>query len=607
MAEVYDTDMMNFAIAQTMMKCCVGDKYLYSTANHICQSVRLIKDRVKERSRYRIVIQEAAQMAMRSGARPTTLFFFRNCLDLLQSNCWDDSLLDVNYHETLQLHMSTADVLWHQGHQDEALALLGDVFEHSRTAPEKSKAWILKSRIYTRAGHHQCAMDALLASLEELGAPIHQPHSYQECDDGFIQLKQDLRNAGNIEELMKPPTSTDENLIAIGNVMAEALGVAYWGDDLRYLQMNIWMLRFYLSRGQSLQGGLGCSLMAGISYCRYKDREMAVALSDLALSFVDSSLDFRSQALNLGVHTTMVGHLQMPISASLPALEHAVQIAFASGDPHPMRLTFGSLALVRLQLGQDMPELEKFCAEAPEQLGNWMHDTRWGVFIVAVRQVARALQGKTSVSSPDLIMDDDQHVSVDYIEHINQQSTGADRPLNIYWGLAVIPLYTYGHYEKAIELGTSMVDSINRLWSLRIRYSVKFYLSLSILTRHLKHPIGSDMDLCLDNVFKYQEEIEFARTSCNANYGMWSSLLEALLCEIRQESRSATKAYEVSKPSGEYWIILILLRPRFSIARSMAFLWRKVLPLSFMVSNPPILYPNSLFTKTIVLLISKRR
>jgi hypothetical protein len=144
-------------------------------------------------------------------------------------------------------------------------------------------------------------------------------------------------------------------------------------------------------------------------------------------------------------------------------------------------------------------------------------------------------------------MDDEHHSTDEYIAFLNTNASNADRPRDIYWGLAMIPLFLYGHHMKVIETGMSMMDTIPRLWSARVGYVVYFYLALSLLTLHNDFPAGGYMDGDnLKTVLKYKAEVDFARSACDANYGMWSLILEALISEVRNDHTSAIQAFEVS-------------------------------------------------------------
>lgn len=143
-------------------------------------------------------------------------------------------------------------------------------------------------------------------------------------------------------------------------------------------------------------------------------------------------------------------------------------------------------------------------------------------------------------------MSDEHHHTNEYIAFLDNNASNADRPRDIYWGLAMIPLFAYGHHTRAIEVGMQMMDTMPRLWSARVSYVVYFYLALSLLTLHNDYPARGYLDGGLKTVLKYKAEVDFARSACDANYGMSSLILEALICEVRNDHTSAIQAFEAA-------------------------------------------------------------
>lgn len=143
-------------------------------------------------------------------------------------------------------------------------------------------------------------------------------------------------------------------------------------------------------------------------------------------------------------------------------------------------------------------------------------------------------------------MSDEYHKTHEYMDYLDLHATNADRPRDIYLGLSMIPLYIYGHHEKAVEVGTNMMDTICRLWSVRVSQVVYFYLALSLLSLHLDYPHRPGLEKSLEAVAKYKAEIDFSRNACDANYGMWSLILEALLCEVKHDYPGAIQAFEAA-------------------------------------------------------------
>ncbi|OKL60429.1 hypothetical protein UA08_03993 [Talaromyces atroroseus] len=546
LSECHDVEKMHFVIAKTMMKYCTGDCDMYSKSLHICRSVDLIRKRVKQRSRYRKALRNAARTALTSGARPTALYYSRHAIKLLQQNCWNEKSPDVDYEETLQLHTSTAELLWYQGDNGESLRVLSQIFQHAKTPADKAKAWILKSKISTVSGDFNGAMDSLLSSLEELDVHLRQPTTYEQCDAAFMELKEYLKSQ-DLESIIQQPLSNDPKIVAIGNVFSEAMAVAFWGDDITYMFMGVEMMRLHLFSGRFSQIGLACCHLAMVAYSRHNDLEFATSMSDLSLLLFETYSDPWSRGTGFTLQSFVIEHMRAPLRTILPYIEQSMDYAFDSNDPHMMLISYGLMAATRFYLGQDMSEIETFCTDTPDELKDWILDVRGGPVVLAVKQVSRALQGKTSWRLPDLVMDDDKHNSSEYMDHIHEFAMRTDRPQNMYWGIGMVALFVFGHHDKAIEVGIGMMNGgIERLWCQRVAHLAHFILALAVLTRHLDNPKNSNLEAHMDVVMRCKHVIDFARSACDVNYAMWSLLIEALLYESKENFSSAVNCIEAA-------------------------------------------------------------
>lgn len=143
---------MHFYIAQTLMKYSSIDHHsLHSRAQHICQSERLIKERVQHRSRYREILSQAAQRAIDSGARPTALQYYSVCLNLMQPHPWDDGP-DVYYEESLDIFTRAAQLYWHQGQPERAMQVASEALEATTVPSDRAPLWIITSRLLSQQG-----------------------------------------------------------------------------------------------------------------------------------------------------------------------------------------------------------------------------------------------------------------------------------------------------------------------------------------------------------------------------------------------------------------------------------------------------------------------
>ncbi|KAL2863641.1 putative sensor histidine kinase/response regulator [Aspergillus lucknowensis] len=545
LTEGRNVEKMHFIISQAMRKYYHDGRSRYAMARHVALGSRIIKSRVVKRLDYRKILWDAAQTAAQSGARPTALWYYRHCLNFLQDNPWDDDEIDVYYDETLRLHIAAAEMTWSQGQNTEALELIDKVFRNAKTAVCKSRAWILKAKIFAQMGDHPRSMNSLLTCLEELGVHLREPTTYEECDAAYMNLKSHLAQA-DLDAIARASISKDINTITIGAVMAEAMAVTFWDDGLTFYRMAIEMMNLHLSRGGFVQICIGCSHLSMISFSRFRDLDFAVRLSELALTLLERCPEQWTQSRGAIVHNFYIGHLRGPLAAILPSLEASVETSFSLGDPYVALVAVSAMAITRLSLGHDLVQVETFCNESPEEIKDWASDTRGGATLVAVRQVARALQGKTQYREADTVLSDEWHNTPEHLDFLDKNASNPDRPRDIYCALSMIPLFLYGHHAKATELATRMMESISRLWSARVSYIVYFYAALAHLTIHNENPTRGYLDGKLDTVLKYKAEIDFARQACDANYGMWALMLEALVFEVRDNHTSALEAFEAA-------------------------------------------------------------
>lgn len=385
MRECHNQEKMHFIAAQTVMKYGPTDSTsLYSRAQHIQCAARLIKQQVHERIKYRDALYHAARTASQSGAKATALSYFQACLYLLQDDPWDSNADDVYYDETRELHIQTAEMLLSCGNIKEAMDILDVVFQRAHTAACKARAWTLKSRVLAQSGDISGALEALFTSMEDLGVKINRSTSWEDCDEAYEKLSAYLK-AADLDVVFSLPLSQDKSLIAIGALMAEAMGVCIWGEPLTFLQLGIEMMNIYLFRGSFSQIAYLCTHMSMIAMSRYKDLELGAKLSDAAVDLLGRYNEPWIPARAVTVHNYFVNHMRVPMSTTLSRLESAMEAAFLLGERYLILMNISAMVFTRFCLGHDLGELEAMCNYAPEEIGDWENDPRGGVYIVSVR------------------------------------------------------------------------------------------------------------------------------------------------------------------------------------------------------------------------------
>ncbi|KAL1960905.1 hypothetical protein VTO42DRAFT_5889 [Malbranchea cinnamomea] len=544
MRECGNKKKMHFIIAQTMMKYLPPNEKLYSKAHHICMAAELIKDRVPNRIRYRDVLYQAAVTASKSGAKSTALVYLQTCLYLLQEDAWEHDVADVFYEETRELHLQTAQMLFSQGQSSAALDLLDVMFANAHTAACKASAWILKSRIHAADGDITAALGALLTSIGELGVNIDTSSTWEACNEEYLKLSSYLY-ATDLDALFVRPLSEDRDLTAVAAVLSEAIGLCVWGEPLMFFRLTIEAMKLYTYRGAFSQISYLCTHMAMIAISRFKDMTLGLRFSDAALAFLGAHKEAAVLARGVTIHNYFINHMRVPIAAMLPVLESSMEAADMLGERHLILVNISAMVFARFFLGHDLGEVEALCNYGPGEIHDWESDLRGGVGIVAVRQAARALQGKTYINLEGRVMSDEKHDEQQYIDHIINRGANF-HSLNTYHSTMLVPLFLYGYYERVVSIGTKMTETLHGMWSLRTATMTHFYLSLALLTIQLDNPAQTYDQAVIEQVMKYKEEIDFKREACEANYGMWSLILEALLCEINGDFAGTNKAFEAA-------------------------------------------------------------
>ena len=259
---------MHFRIARTYMKyVSLNDQSVFVSSLHVCEAAPLIRKLVTRRADYRELLSHAAQIALASGARATALRYLDTALVLLQDRPWDEDFPDVEYNETLNLHVQVSQLHWHQGDNEQAQTVLGSIFANVSSAKDKATPWIIQSRIFMRRGHTEAAFSALRTSLTELGLDFDATPTWESCDKQYHVLRAKL-NSMHHDSITRRQRrqSSDEN--PTGVVLVEAISAAFWTDRVIFYQMVLKAAELYLQNFEAVSHiGLGLAYFALVSRC----------------------------------------------------------------------------------------------------------------------------------------------------------------------------------------------------------------------------------------------------------------------------------------------------------------------------------------------------
>lgn len=557
---------MHFIIAQTLLKYYSADERSRErTASHICESIEIIKKRVVYRQSFRKLLFDCAQAAVENSARPTAAKFYGKCLALLQDEPWNDGAVDVYYEETLQLYIRAAECHLYMAHYHEAKRLLLNACNGAKTPVDKAPAWILQSRVFSQEGDSPAAFQALKRCLADLGIELDSSPSFSKCDAEFERLSLKIQSI-DAEDLIHKPMTKDSNMAAVGAVLVDTISAAFWSDTLAFYQIALIMMNTILNCGSFPQAGMGFLHFAVIAITRFNRVKFACDMGHISLALLDRWHDNYTMARGGTIYPIFVGHIHLPIQKSLSQLESALEYAIQAGDRTLTVMNFGLVACLKFFVSDHLADLEAFCTYGLEEIPNWQLDTRGGMMVIGVRQACRALQGKTYYDSPMEVMSDESFNSERYKSWLRSSLKSSSRALMFYDSIEIAPLFLFGHYSRAIELGNGLLKKMDAVWSARnTRFLMLFHgLSLagSIWTKlgdprramDHSHPTvesrQSETDLSneIAEVTKliksFKTKIEEWQVITEVNYLAWSKLLAAQIFELESDHRAALMSYE---------------------------------------------------------------
>ncbi|KAI1878769.1 hypothetical protein JX265_002946 [Neoarthrinium moseri] len=542
-----------FIIAQTLMKYYGDDpKWRDSIASHICASVDLVKRRIHHRMPFRRHLMECAATAVENGARPTAAKYYGHAVALLQPNAWDDGE-DRSYQETLELHMRSAECNVFMGNSQAAHEYINTIFERASSAGDKAPAWLLRSRIEAQSGDSVSALATLKESLNHLKVDFDTSPTFEKCDAEFMQLSARIMSMERAEVMNI--SSIDPQLIVVGAILADACSAAFWSDCLDFFNLSITMLRIHLDKGSFPQSGMALLHIAFIAVARFNMIEFGAEMGSRCIELFGRLKDPFSSARGYMIYANFISHIQVPLVLAVSQLEQVVEFAAGAGDRISVILSFGLSAQMRFFASENYADLEAICQYCCEEIPGWTQDTRGGTFLIAVRQVSRAMQGKTRHWDATEIMSDDQHVSSEYKSWLAKSTHNGGRSLLVYETMEIIPLYLFGHYDKACEVGRRCLANEHLIWSARNTRAAMLFHGLAlagIMFQKLGDPRKQEQNLqneTLETIIILEglnKRIKDWQVVSNVNYLTWSKWLDAQIAELKGDHGFAIRQYETA-------------------------------------------------------------
>ncbi|KAI8630927.1 putative histidine kinase HHK1p [Xylariaceae sp. FL1651] len=546
---------MHFIIAHTLMRQGGSSKKARdNTASHICESVDIINGRVQNRYPYRKHLMECAATAVENGAKSTAVKYYRHAILLLQPDPWTEGKDDVHYDETLQLHLRATECYVFMGNHEAAQQLADTVFTNAISADDRAAACLLHARIQFQSGDARSALATLKQSLRQLEVQFDPEPTFEKCDQAFLQLCNKIKATDRAETINASRVDVTQQMSS-GVVLGDAVQAAWWSSVLDFYNLALALMNMHLQEGPIPQSSTAFLYFAMIALSRFNMIDFAAELGSQCAELLDRYRDPSSIARGYMTYSTFISHINAPLCVMVNQCDQYIDYAASAGDRASVILSFGLLVQIKFFASDNVADLESVCQYCCEEVPGWHRDTRGGTFLIAIRQACRSLQGKTNTANDKGVMSDDQHDSVAYKAWLDNYTNNGGRSVLFYETIEIIPLYLYGYYEQACELGHRCLDKLELIWSARnTRVVLVFYgLALSMLMlQKLTDPRTNEADMRIEvqntivQIESFNQRVKDWQVVSNANYLAWSKFLDAQIAELSGDHGSAIRLYEAA-------------------------------------------------------------
>ncbi|KAI9489290.1 hypothetical protein BDB00DRAFT_843739 [Zychaea mexicana] len=541
-----DREKMHLRIGQMLM-IDNDSSDVFLTADHFVKSADLIK-RFRARAKYRHILVKAGEEALNSGALQIARIYYECAMSLLALNPWDEeSMPDVSYRETLDLHMRMAELDWWSNKREEANALLDTIMAHTQGRPvERAQAWRVQARMYFQLQQNDRGIEAIIDALRELGmddirsqlhSPMALPADHETCAAEayplYSKVKKRILEIG-FDRLIAMERCRDRRILAIMTLLNEACTGAIWLSPTLVDTIAIKLVELSLEHGYGVTSGSGF-IWLGCTAARLKEYKFGAQLGELGLQISEKYAGNPEIAQSIVVHYGMLAQWSSNchFRDCIKHFQRAYKYAVAGGDK-----IFSSMALFHISTtlfytGCNLSELQTYLSDMIEEYeeDDMKKDTIFNLNVSLWRSVL-ALQGKTSTDSGTTLDDPNQDEN-GFTESRRSRALNPSSPFHWHWSLNIITLVHFDRHCEAARLGFHLFEtSLNHPEHRHIGIAI-FYHSIAM--------IACIRDTNLDDatrenyraqVERNQQTLDEWATQSEINYRMYYKLVEAELSTL---------------------------------------------------------------------------
>ncbi len=505
---------------------------IFDIVNHLNRGAVLI---VTEAEREQVVALNliAGKRAMNSTAYAAARSYLALGVALLSPDAWTQ-----RYDSTFDLYLAFSECEYLAGDFTKADTLADMMLTRARSNLDRAKVFSLRIELYQLAGRYDESFAVGLTALRDFN--IIFPETDQDIRAAVDVAFRDVRinQAGRpISELVETPVATDPAILAIVNLLLQAMNCAFAARPAFYPLITLKAVNLSLQHGNTDNSSFAYGNYAVMLVSLIGDIPTAVQVSEMSIKLNDKFGNRRLNGKLLHLYGAHVNFWRRHISTNLPVLERATAACLEVGD-----LVFaGNVAFnavwQTIEKGgalEDVQTLaEKYAALAKESHNDAVYE-----LIRVERQFIVSLRGKTTET---LQLNNDTFNEAVCFEAIIKSNFGC--AIGVYRIIKVMLAYLDGRYADALKAADLAETVLSSVMALAIEATYHFF---HVLTLTALYPQASEEQQqaygCI--LAAKLKKLEMWATHCPENYQNRYALVCAELARLEGRDLDAMRLYE---------------------------------------------------------------
>jgi predicted ATPase/class 3 adenylate cyclase len=328
----------------------LGDDRLFEAARHVGIGGLGLADDV-ERTRFVVLLRQAARKARAQASFPLAFGYCRNALDLLGEQRWA-----AHFALTRELQLDAADAALLVGDVTALNALLDEAEEILREPPDRARVAYLRLKGRIAENLLREALEIGLQALDELGERVPTDAGKPRMGNAIARMRLTMRR-WSTERLLGLPHCDDQRVIALHSILAELCNMAVLVRPNLLPLLVRKQLDLTLAHGHTPSSPL---VIAGYGIVRVLlgDHAGSQRFGEVGMLLAERPEFREARPQTVWMHLDYIHHWRHPIRDGLGELRDAVEEALDQGDQENAGFLVAVLLSQSFWVGRPLAEID---------------------------------------------------------------------------------------------------------------------------------------------------------------------------------------------------------------------------------------------------------